>query len=183
MQSSGGAQAQLYFEEYQDGEWKRLFATTARVGDNGISADYGEGKKYTPKGTFDILFAMGLSKPNTALEYHVLQSGDVWVDDVNSSYYNTIQNGPANGRWSSAEDIYTQAKQNYWTHCILFNYNGDCETPGSAQSGRGSAIYLGGVGSNGNANQSYGDIKISANDMLTLLSLLDSAKKPQLIIE
>ncbi len=180
---SNGTLATLYVEEYQNGEWITLFTTTARVGNNGVSEDYGEGKQATPKGTFDILFAIGLSKPDTGLRYRTLQDGDVWVDDANSQYYNTIQRGPANGRWNSAENIYVQASQNYWTHCILFNYNGDCETAGSAESGRGSAMYLGGVGYNGDMNNSYGDIKVSANDMLTILSLLDSAKNPQIIVK
>ena len=110
-----------------------------------------------------------------------MSPGDEWVDDGDSSYYNTLQPGP--GNWSSSESIYDQFEMGYWTHCIAFSYNGDCETPGTATPGKGSAMFLGGMGSASDPSQSYGDIKISDDDMLEILSLLDADQHPQIILK
>lgn len=103
------------------------------------------------------------------------------MDDVNSAYYNTLQSG--SGDWSSSENIYDQFVNGYWTQCIAFSYNGDCETPGTSTPGKGSAMYLGGMGPSSNSSQSFGDIKITSEDMLQILRLLDADKHPQIILK
>ena len=63
-----------------------------------------------------------------------------------------------------------------------FNYNGDGLRSDTAVSGKGSDIFIDGVGSKGNLTSGYGDIKITANDMLMLLGYLDSDKHPTLTV-
>ncbi|MGZ4729076.1 MAG: hypothetical protein ACXWB2_15255 [Acidimicrobiales bacterium] len=62
-----------------------------------------------------------------------MDSNDVWVDDSASSLYNTHQRKPANGRWSSAENL---LKTPAYTYAQVIGYN-EARTPG-----RGSAIFF-----------------------------------------
>ena len=64
----------------------------------------------------------------------------------------------------------------------MFNYNGDGLQSSTAVSGKGSDIFIDGVGSKGSLTSGYGDIKIAANDMLKLLGYLDSDKHPTLTV-
>ena len=65
---------------------------------------------------------------------------------------------------------------------IFFDYNGDGETAGSATPGNGAALFLDGVGSSGNLNSGYGDIKLRGEDMLQLLRQLEQTMNPLIII-
>ena len=57
-----------------------------------------------------------------------------------------------------------------------------CSTITATDCGKGSDIFIDGVGSKGNLTSGYGDIKITANDMLMLLGYLDSDKHPTLTV-
>ncbi len=57
----------------------------------------------------------------------------MWVDDPDSSLYNTQQRLPADGRWSSAEKLANAPAYNF---AQVIGYN-EGATPG-----RGSAIFL-----------------------------------------
>ncbi len=181
--SSRGSSATLTLRNWDRGAWADLFTASAYLGSNGISYNKTEGDKCTPAGTFDILFAFGTVSRTLNIDYYRIKAGDVWVDDVNSYYYNTMQTTSTPGKdWKSAEDLYAKFTNNRSTACIYFNYNGDGLSGGSAYYKGGSDLFIDGLGSASTMGPGYGDIRISSADMETLLSLLDSDRNPKLII-
>ncbi len=67
--------------------------------------------------------------------------------------------------------------------CICFGFNGDGVSAYSATPYAGSALFIDGVGENGNMNSGYGDIKISGKDMTILLSYLCENDNPVITIK
>lgn len=177
--NTDGSYADLTFYEMQDNNWVEQFTARGRCGANGITQSKRDGDGCTPAGEYELNFCLGLSKPETRLDFEWVDTNTVWVDDAQSDYYNTIQQG--SGDWSSAEYIYDDYFSNK-SHNYLINIaaNGDGLTPGDADSGKGSGITL--CGKNGTLDATYGCIDISSQDMLTLLSYLDSEKNPVIII-
>ena len=177
--------AQLILENRKSAdEWEETFSCPAKISVNGTGTDYSESSGKTPQGTFKILFGMGTKKPDTSLKFKKVKKGDVWVDDSNSKYYNTLQKGSLKGKdWNSFEDIYSYFSSGTVNDAIFFDYNGDGESANSAVSGRGSALFLLGRNDYNTASSKYGDIYISAQDMTILLSYLDSEKNPEIVIQ
>ena len=104
------------------------------VGRNGVTWSKREGDLRTPAGTFPLRGGFG-ARPNPGLAqgWFAVGSADVWVDDPASSLYNTHQRKPANGRWTSAEDLLNTPAYNY---AQVVGYN-EARTPG-----KGSAIFF-----------------------------------------
>jgi len=180
--TSSGTSATVQLYDWTDGGWNEIFKTTnAKVGKNGVGADYGEGKGITPKGQFDLCFSYALSKPDTKLYFKQVTKDSVFVDDPNSHYYNMmVDKNILTGE--SYEDTYNLfAVKKTYSACILIGSNGDGITPGSAIPHKGSVIGLNGV--NGSLTATTGDVNISSSDMAKLLPLLDSSKNPQMIIK
>lgn len=161
-----------------------LCAVTAYLGDNGVTWNKRDGDKATPAGEFDILYYIGINDRGSNLKYVPISDGDVWVCDPDSLYYNTMQRNSGTRDWDAAqaENLYRKFHDDYSAACIMFNYNGDGLRSDTAVSGKGSDIFIDGVGSKGNLTSGYGDIKITANDMLMLLGYLDSDKHPTLTV-
>ena len=173
---SSGTSATLTLYEWQDGKWKSLMSAYATVGKNGVGTNYGEGAKVTPKGTFDLGFCYGLSKPNTNLRFKQVKGNSVFVDDSSSKYYNCLV---TTNEYSGTqyENTYKQfAVNGNYSYNIFIEHNGDGETPNSAVSGRGSVITI--CGYNGTLKPTFGCIDISSSDMIKLLSYLDASKNP-----
>lgn len=177
--TSSGSTATMTLRNWNYGHWTEIFTANAYVGSNGVTAQKREGDKATPAGTFHILFAFGTATQDLSIPYTQIQSGDVWVDDTSSHYYNTLQHG---GTWRSSEDLYDKFTKGRSVACIYFDFNGDGHTGGSAATNGGSDLFIDGVGSSGKLASGYGDIKISGSDMLTLLPLLDSSRNPVVVI-
>jgi Uncharacterized protein conserved in bacteria len=170
------------FDE-KSGKWKEVLKTKACIGKNGATAYKIEGDKCTPTGTFDLNFVFGMSKPNTKLKFKKVTKNIVWIDDTESAYYNTWQNEKADYKdWTQSKPVIKKFEKKLVTYRIAFNFNGDCLSKNSAESGRGSGLFIEGVGSKGKFKASYGDIRISAKDMEKLLKYLDSSKHPQVDI-
>ena len=118
-----------------------------------------------------------------------IDENSVWVCDPNSSFYNTLQSQTNPTRdWSdsksSVEKMYVKFSKQSSSACLYFAFNGDGQTQYSAENyNGGSALFLDGVGANGNLYSGYGDIKISAEDMKKLLKLLDPVLNPTITIE
>ena len=166
--------------------WETVFSCPAKISEAGTTVNKTEGDGKTPEGSFNVLFCIGTNNPKTALRYIGLTNGDVWVDDSNSKYYNTLQkNNMSKKDWNSAEDIFAYFSSDPGTinNAIFFDYNGDGETPGSASAGAGSVLFIFGRSDYNTAISKSGDIYISANDMTTLLSYLDKEKNPVFIIQ
>ncbi len=151
----------------------------AWLGQGGITATKREGDGCTPAGTFDVLFYMAAADLNSAMTFYQVQNGDVWVEDAESQYYNTLQNG--NGDWKESSDMYAHLTGGKFNASIVFSYNGDCRTAGSATAGAGSAIFIEGV-TETELGPTWGSVCISQQNMTWLLSLLDASKNPTVTI-
>ena len=171
----------LELEEWVSGRWTTKFQSPARVGKNGTSENTREGDHKTPAGTFNVLFCYGISQPDTNLKFKRIRRDDVFVDDTKSPYYNTIVDNSLISSGTSHEKIYNHFSDGKYNICIFFDFNGDGETANSSTSGHGSVRIL--RGKTGTLQNTLGDIDISSRNMTTLLSYLDSAKHPIIIIE
>lgn len=186
---ASGSSAQLTLRTYRNGEWIEDFYTTAAVGSNGVTNHKTEGDHMTPIGTFPLCFVFSASKQDTKMPFVEINQNSVWVCDPDSSFYNTLQSTTNPARdWSnqkgSVEKMYVKFSNQSSTACIYFEFNGDGRTQYSADHPNGgSALFLDGVGANGNMYSGYGDIKISASAMKELLRLLDPELNPTITIQ
>jgi L,D-peptidoglycan transpeptidase YkuD (ErfK/YbiS/YcfS/YnhG family) len=106
------------------------------VGRSGVTsaASKREGDGATPAGVYPLRGGFGLKgNPGIPQGWFRVDSRDVWVDDPNSTLYNTHQRKPADGRWSSAESL---ANPPAYDYAQVIGYNE------SRRPGRGSAIFL-----------------------------------------
>jgi L,D-peptidoglycan transpeptidase YkuD (ErfK/YbiS/YcfS/YnhG family) len=104
------------------------------VGRNGVSWSKREGDLKTPAGTYPLRGGFGArANPGLVQGWFRVDSSDVWVDDSQSSLYNTHQRKPASGRWDSAENLLNTPAYNY---AQVVGYN-ESRTPG-----KGSAIFF-----------------------------------------
>ena len=182
---SSGNTAVLTLSEWQeDGTWQELCSVSAHIGKNGVTWNKREGDMATPAGEFDVLYYLGTVDRHSKLTYTAISDGDVWVCDPDSAFYNTLQRNSGSRDWDTAqaENLYRKFHDDYSVACIMFSYNGDGLHSGTAVSGKGSDIFIDGVGAKGNLTSGYGDIKITASDMLMLLGYLDSDKHPTLSV-
>ena len=182
-----GSNATLTLWTYRDGQWKKDLSTTAAIGANGLTTDKTEGDHMTPEGTFPICFAFSTKEKNTMLYSKIIKEDSVWVCDPESIYYNTLQskNDPYKD-WADkggAENMYPKFSKGSSNACICFGFNGDGLSAYSATPYAGSALFIDGVGENGNMNSGYGDIKISGKDMTKLLSYLCANDNPVITIK
>jgi L,D-peptidoglycan transpeptidase YkuD (ErfK/YbiS/YcfS/YnhG family) len=107
-----------------------------RVGYNGVisAASKREGDGKTPTGVYWLRNGFGaLANPGLARPWTVVGSNHYWVDDSLSRYYNTMQLGPAAGRWTSAERLLNRPAYDY---AQVIGYN-EVRKPAA-----GSAIFL-----------------------------------------
>lgn len=182
-----GSNATLTLWSCRDGQWEKDLSTTAAIGANGLTTDKTEGDHMTPEGTFPICFAFSTKEKNTMLYSKIIKEDSVWVCDPESIYYNTLQskNDPYKD-WADkggAENMYPKFSKGSSNACICFGFNGDGLSAYSATPYAGSALFIDGVGENGNMNSGYGDIKISGKDMTKLLSYLCENDNPVITIK
>lgn len=182
-----GSNATLTLWTYRDGQWEKDLSTIAAIGANGLTVDKTEGDHMTPEGTFPICFAFSTKEKNTMLYSKIIKEDSVWVCDPESIYYNTLQskNDPYKD-WADkggAENMYPKFSKGSSNACICFGFNGDGLSAYSATPYAGSALFIDGVGENGNMNSGYGDIKISGKDMTKLLSYLCANDNPVITIK
>lgn len=180
---SSGSTAVMTLRNWDSGQWHDVLTINAAIGSNGTSSQKREGDRCTPAGSYEILFAFGTAARTLSIPYVQIRSGDVWVCDPDSAYYNTLQNSSnAYKDWDDVENLYDKFTKNRSVACICFAFNGDGQTAGSAQANGGSDLFIDGVGSAGNLTSGYGDIKITSSDMQQLLPLLDSSRNPRVVI-
>jgi L,D-peptidoglycan transpeptidase YkuD (ErfK/YbiS/YcfS/YnhG family) len=102
---TGGYHARVSLWVLDHGHWaKRLSSPDGRIGYGGLSrpARRHQGDGTTPTGTFDLTFAFGTHqrRPGWRMGYHRIRTGDFWVGDNASRYYNTLRTKAAGGfRW------------------------------------------------------------------------------------
>ncbi|TYR78932.1 SH3 domain-containing protein [Priestia megaterium] len=160
-------QAKIETFEKVNGKWKQVLSVTGVIGKQGFINTKKEGDMESPTGKYTIGTAFGrYNNPGTKLPYRKITSKDVWVDDSKSALYNTWQQNPANGRWSSAENMNIPQ----YDYGFVINYNTE-HVPG-----KGSAIFFH-VGTNYTA----GCTATSKENVLSILRWLDPKKQPVII--
>lgn len=154
-----------------NGTWKQISSFAGNIGRTGFVYNKLEGDGHTPIGIYSLGIAFGkYSNPGTSMNYRQSTSNDFWVDDSHSPLYNTWQNGPANGRWTSAEKMYIPQ----YNYGIVVNYNTTKRIPG-----KGSAIFFH-VWS-GQGSGTAGCISAAQNNVTSTLRWLKSSKNPVII--
>ena len=129
-----------YFKRNDNGGWMEEFCVPGFCGYHGIAADKREGDRQTPAGIYGFDCAFGiLPDPGSLLPYKHLDSGDFWVDDSSSRYYNEMVNTSQVARdWNSAEELARIAPAYHYV--LALDYNTKERVPG-----KGSAIFLHGM--------------------------------------
>jgi L,D-peptidoglycan transpeptidase YkuD (ErfK/YbiS/YcfS/YnhG family) len=169
----GDTWAQLQAFDRVDGRWQPAFSpTSARLGRSGVSTDHWEGDGTTPAGTFTMTEAFGNgADPGTRLPYRPVHDQDYWVSDPNSPLYNTWQTGPPNGRWRSAEELWTMPQS--YEFAVVVDYNRFPVVPN-----RGDGIFL----HVWNADPTSGCVAIDRNRLVQIMRWLDPAQHPAIAI-
>ncbi|MED3854479.1 SH3 domain-containing protein [Priestia megaterium] len=159
--------AKIQTFEKVDGKWKQVLTANGVLGQKGFALSKKEGDMESPTGKYTIGTAFGrYENPGTKLPYRKITANDVWVDDSKSSLYNTWQQKPANGRWTSAENMDIPA----YDYGFVINYN-ESRTPGN-----GSSIFFH-VGTNYTA----GCTATSKEQVVSILKWLNPEKNPVII--
>lgn len=171
----GNGEATLTLRQMDQDGWVVLFECDAAIGRNGTTDSPREGDGKTPTGSFPVLFCYGLEQPDTGIAFVKVEEDSVWVDDSNSEYYNCLTTRALAGD-VSCEDTYSQFKRGFYSINLFFANNGDGQTPGSAIPGNGSVRVLEGYLKP--LEPTNGDIKIAAQDMETLLGMLEAEYDP-----
>jgi L,D-peptidoglycan transpeptidase YkuD (ErfK/YbiS/YcfS/YnhG family) len=102
---SDGYRATVTFWKLTDAGWKAGFsAEDGRIGYGGLvrGTRREQGTGSTPLGTYGLPWAFGLdaADPSWKLRYRQVESGDFWVQDNESAYYNRYRNQADGGfRW------------------------------------------------------------------------------------
>ncbi len=144
--------------------------TGARVGANGITngATRTQGTSTTPSGTYTMTEAFGLNgSPGTALTYRHVTTGDYWVEDNNSAYYNTYRNvaqGGFNASLPLSDANGSELLTNYPTqygYSIVVNFN---RAPDTKVPYRGAGIFV-----HVRTGATAGCIATSATNVVTML--------------
>lgn len=164
------------------GQWHRV--QTARDGRTGYGGlvpgdDRQQGTGTTPLGSYRVTETFGLARrpKGTDLTFHRVRSGDYWVQDNESRWYNTLRKKHRGGfRWrlsgyNSSERLRDYTSQYRWSIVIDFN------RPNPVRH-RGSGIFLHVNGSGATA----GCVSAPKGLIRKAMKTLDPAKKPVIAI-
>ena len=156
----------------------RLFrATGSRLGYGGTVAGTKrkQGTGTTPLGTYTMTSAFGIkSDPGSWLPYHKVKSGDYWVEDNASKYYNNLRNKSQGGfryklpvsNANGSERLASYPGQ--YDYAIVINYNRP-----SPVKHRGAGIFLHVKGDGATA----GCVSISRTNMKIALAYIRKGDK------
>ena len=179
--NAGSSYGTLTLYEWKDGQWNSKYSCDATVGKNGISYDYGEGRKRTPQGVFKLGVAMSANSiPNGDWPFYQVTKDTCIVDDTASVYYNTIQSIRSLSSGISYDPIGKTIVNGYSNICIFIEHNGNGFSSEGVVPGRCSVITI--CGRNSAIKPTAGCVDISASNMNTLLSMLDFNKDPHIEI-
>ena len=140
---------------------------------NGACSDVYEMDKSTPTGIYSLTEAFGISTdPGSKVRYRQLDGTEHWVDDVNSEFYNTMQFGDSNGRWTTAEKLIDFP--GYYDYSLVIDYN---RWP--VISGKSSAIFL----HCDTGSYTYGCVTIPKQNLVDIIKRIDPEKDPFIIMD
>ena len=166
----------LYFFDKAADAWSLAAAVPAsngKYGAGGLSVDKLPGDKTTPAGYFELGPVYGMQPGDiTKMPYHQFQSGDVWVTDPASKYYNSLQNDhdPA-ADWKQSISLLTQDET--YKYAVLVAYNHP-----EADPARGTSVFL----NVGTGNPTDGSIGLKEATLFTLLQWLSPDTDPHILI-
>jgi L,D-peptidoglycan transpeptidase YkuD (ErfK/YbiS/YcfS/YnhG family) len=168
--------AKLTTYEKVNGVWqKALSDMPATIGYNGFAQVMKEGGGASPTGIYNMGTGFGwAAKPaNAKYSYRVTTAYDYWVDDASSVDYNKwiYYTGNPSTRWKSFERM----NHPLYKYGAVIKYNENPIVPG-----KGSAIFLHMWKSSTSATA--GCVAVSEANMKTLLSWLDTKKKPLIVM-
>ena len=166
----------LYFFEKDGESWTMTSAVAAAngsLGEDGIRSNKLPGDKVTPAGYFSLGPAYGMAPSAvTSMEYHQLQSGDVWVTDPASAFYNSLRNDhEPEADWKNAISLLTQDAT--YKYAVLVRYNMPETDPA-----RGVGVFLN-MNSGASTDGSIGLMEVT---MFTLLQWLSPDADPHILI-
>lgn len=174
--STGGSSAELtLWQKDTNGTWYEYGSFFARIGSSGMryASEVREMDMCTPTGSYSLTEAFGIMQnPGTELSYRVLDGSEYWVDDPESSYYNTMQFGSSAGRWNSAEDL--KGIGTPYNYSIVIDYNRWPVIPYAS-----SAIFLHvdvGVAT-------WGCVAVSQDKMVQILQWLKPSQNPRILLD
>ena len=178
---SSGNNATMTLYDLTEIGWIKTFSCRATVGQNGIGSNYGENKKITPKGTFPLGVVLSQKRMTYGMEWQPCTDSTVIVEDVNSSYYNQIKDKSELASGTEYDPIGYRLNNNVNNACVFIEHNGNGYNSYNVAKGAGSSITI--CGCYASIEPTWGCIDISANDMETLLNLLNSSKHPYIKTE
>ena len=143
VEYTGGSQANVTWHEKIDGVWTNLGGSKAYVGKNGIDKT-AEGDKRTPTGTFNLTTPFGiLEDPGSIQPYTRVTQYHYWCSTSSSDYYNQLCDSRDNGRAAGSADEVLIRYSGVYDYAMFIDYNAE------GVPGKGSAIFLHCLGSNG----------------------------------
>jgi L,D-peptidoglycan transpeptidase YkuD (ErfK/YbiS/YcfS/YnhG family) len=156
------------FTKDRHGKWHRQLVMDGITGKYGLTHHFYEGSKNAPAGKYTITQAFGRYKnPGTKLPYHRITPDDVWVDNVHSIYYNTLQSKRKTHEKSENMNILQ------YDYGFVINYNT------KRIKGKGSAIFF--HIDTGHYNYTLGCTAVTKSNVIRILKWLDPKKKPVII--
>ncbi|MFY0408618.1 L,D-transpeptidase family protein [Solicola sp. PLA-1-18] len=181
--SSGTRARATYWRKTAKGWDARRTTKNARIGSGGLVAGH-QRKQWTsttPIGTYKMREAFGNSAApaGTDLPFHRVRSGDYWVQDNASRYYNQLRNKSQGGfRWSlpsskrnSSEYLPSYGTQYRWAIVIDFN-----RPVAKRKKGSGIFLHVNGRGATG------GCVSVPKAFMRDMMELLDPKYAPRIAI-
>lgn len=173
VQTSGTDAIVYTYEKNAKGTWEKKFdpmqGYTGEGGAADVSVPY---DSVTPKGVFNIEFAMGTNPdPGTALSYNEIVYGMRWVTDPASVNYNRLLDGDATLiDFNDCQDLYEYTRS--YPYAVIFDYNRN-----PVDSTKGCAKFL-----HVSYGPTYGGVGIAETDLYNILLWLNPANTPQIAI-
>jgi L,D-peptidoglycan transpeptidase YkuD (ErfK/YbiS/YcfS/YnhG family) len=152
--------------------WQPQFAAmSARVGRDGMSDHHVEGTPNTPEGMFAFGSTMyGVNPdPGVKFAYHHLVTDDWWNELPGSAGYNTFEHVSTDPGGAS---------EALWKETVDYQYFAFIEYNVPAVGDRGSGVFLHVQTKNATA----GCVSIPKDDLIKVLTWLDPAKHPRIVI-
>jgi L,D-peptidoglycan transpeptidase YkuD (ErfK/YbiS/YcfS/YnhG family) len=157
---------------------RKLLTTKARLGYGGTvdGRKRKQGSGTTPLGTYTMTEAFGNgSAPDLWLPYHRVRSGDYWVGDNKSAYYNSRRHKSQGGfRYGSGLGInsseYLPDYTKQYRYAVVINFN---RAPDKRVAYRGTGIFLHVKGSGATG----GCVGVSKAQMRKIMAYLQSGDR------
>ncbi|MFJ8359755.1 L,D-transpeptidase family protein [Streptomyces sp. NPDC093984] len=160
--------------------WKAQFSTSAaRVGSNGVvdGSTRRQGTWTTPSGTYTLTEGIGVESSGTSMPYHVVTDTDWWVEDPESTYYNSMHSeAGADFPLTEAGDRGSEHLVDHptqYAEALVINYNRRPAVPG-----RGAGIFLHVNGSGATA----GCVSVPRATMDRIMSWITPGNHPRIAI-